>query len=136
MSYRLFLDDVRTIAMVPQLPQNADWTIVRNYDDFVKVITARGLPSFISFDHDLADVHYASFEKFMKGAASYKELYENCKEKTGYHCAKWLIDYCLDNDKKLPLYFVHSANPAGRDNINGILNSFKQFQTSQSENEE
>ena len=46
-------------------------------------------------------------------------------EKTGYHCAKWLIGYCMDNKKELPTWSSHSANPVGRDNINNILFNFK-----------
>ena len=132
MSYRLFLDDIRNPADVKwiQLPL-APWVIVRKYEDCVKVIEQRGLPEFITFDHDLADVHYEIFAKFLKGAASYDELYANCKEKTGYHCAKWLVDYCLDNDKKLPTFVVHSMNSVGSQNITSLLNNFKKFQATQ-----
>jgi hypothetical protein len=48
-------------------------------------------------------------------------------EKTGYDAAKWLIDYCIDNKLDLPIWNCQSANPVGKDNINGILNSFKNF---------
>ena len=40
-------------------------------------------------------------------------------------CAKWLIEYCLDNNKNLPEYYVHSANPVGAKNIKSLLDSFK-----------
>lgn len=40
-------------------------------------------------------------------------------------CAKWLVDYCIDNKERLPKIFVHSANPVGADNILGLLNNFK-----------
>lgn len=131
MSYLLFLDDVRSLSDVPQLPQNANWTIVRNYDQFVETITKRGLPSFISFDHDLSDEHVCDFILNVRNTG--KIDYDKYQEKTGMSCAKWLVDYCLDNDKKLPLYLVHSANPPGAANINGLLSRFKQFQSSQSE---
>lgn len=45
-------------------------------------------------------------------------------EKTGYDCAKWLVEYCLDNNLKLPKWNIQSANPVGKDNINGLLLSF------------
>ena len=48
---KLYLDDVR-------IPQTEGWEIVRNYDDFVKWIEENGLPDIVSFDHDLAEVHY------------------------------------------------------------------------------
>jgi len=50
------------------------------------------------------------------------------EEKTGMDCAKWLVDYCLDNDEKLPLFSSQSANPPGRDNILSLLTNFKKSQ--------
>lgn len=46
------------------------------------------------------------------------------KEKTGYHCAKWLIYYCLDNNKKLPrIILIHSMNNVGVKNIESLFKS-------------
>ena len=53
------------------------------------------------------------------------------KEKTGYDSAKWLIDYCLDNNLDLPLCFIHSMNPAGKENIEMLLNNFIKFKQKQ-----
>lgn len=39
-------------------------------------------------------------------------------------CAKWLVDYCIDNGQPLPIFYVHSVNPVGADNIRGLLNGF------------
>lgn len=86
---------------------------VKKYHDFVYWIMDNGLPDEISFDHDLSDIHCS------------KSTY---KEKTGMDCAKWLVDYCLDNKVKLPEYNVHSANPTGAENIERILSNFKKFQ--------
>ena len=93
---KLYLDDVRN-------PKTKGWTIVRNYEEFVKHIEENGLPEEISFDHDLGE-----------------------DIKTGYDCAKWLCNYCWTNGIPIPTYNVHSANPVGRDNIIGILKSFEQ----------
>ena len=41
--------------------------------------------------------------------------------KSGYDCAKWLVDYCIDNDTQIPYWNVQSANPVGKENINGLL---------------
>ena len=46
---------------------------------------------------------------------------ENNTEKTGNDCAKWLLEYCYENDLKLPQCMVHSANPVGADNIRKTL---------------
>ncbi len=46
-------------------------------------------------------------------------------EKTGYHCAKWLIDYCIDNKKELPHeIIVHSMNPYGSRNIKSLFDTY------------
>ena len=90
------MDDVRN-------PKTNGWTIVRNYEEFVKHIEENGLPDEISFDHDLGE-----------------------DIKTGYDCAKWLCNYCWTNGIPIPTYNVHSANPVGRDNIIGVLKSFEQ----------
>ncbi len=63
-----------------------------------------GLPEYVSFDHDLADIS------------------DSHKEKTGYDCVKWLVDYCIDNKIiKFPNYQVHSANPIGKKNITSYV---------------
>jgi hypothetical protein len=92
------------------------WVIVRNYKEFTDYITNNGLPKLISFDHDLADVHYLN-QNVIK--------YDSFTEKTGYDCAKWLCDYCLINDKKIPDYYVHSMNVVGKQNIISYINNYK-----------
>jgi hypothetical protein len=125
---KLFLDDVRSITDV--YDNDKDFIIVKNYEEFISWINSNGLPDFISFDHDLADEHYnIGIDLYIEDKPLDYSLY---KEKTGMECAKWLINYCLDNNLKLPDFKVHSANPAGRDNILSILTNFKKFQ----ENEE
>jgi hypothetical protein len=48
-------------------------------------------------------------------------------EYTGYDCAKWLVDYCMDNDLDLPYWDIQSANPVGKTNINSIMNNYRKF---------
>lgn len=74
---------------------------LRSYVEFVAYVTQFGLPDFISFDHDLG------------------------LEESGFDCAKWLVNYCLNNRKKLPDFTVHSQNPVGKQNIESLLNNFK-----------
>lgn len=61
MYYHIFLDDTRMPAKVNwiELPL-VDWVVIRNYKDFVDIITKYGVPQTISFDHDLAEEHYAT----------------------------------------------------------------------------
>ena len=56
MYYNLFLDDERFPCKVSwiNLPP-VQWEIVRNYSQFIQIITERGLPEHISYDHDLSD---------------------------------------------------------------------------------
>ena len=58
--YNLFLDDVRIPTHVTwvEIPKNQHYSVVRNYNEFVDLITLRGLPKFVCYDHDLADCHY------------------------------------------------------------------------------
>lgn len=125
MSYHLFLDDERKVADVTwiKLPQVL-WTIVRNYEDFVKVIETRGLPEHISFDHDLGPAHYR--ESMYNPDKHYNNYYTNgILVGTGYHCAKWLVEYCMDNKLPLPKWTVHSMNPIGRENIESLLTGYE-----------
>ncbi|KFF29696.1 hypothetical protein IQ37_04605 [Chryseobacterium piperi] len=93
-----------------------DWYIVRNYQEFVKRILEDGLPDMISFDHDLADIHYFDVD------------ISEFAEKTGCDCAKWLIEYCMDHQMNLPEFYSHSMNPVGRDNMMNLLENFKNHQ--------
>ena len=46
-------------------------------------------------------------------------------EKTGMDCAKWLVEYCINNNLKFPDYEVHSMNVIGKMNIKSYIESFK-----------
>jgi hypothetical protein len=120
MNYKLFIDDERLPSHVKwvTLPRGP-WVVVRNYDHFVKYITQHGLPSFVSFDHDLGLEHYA------QGFAGTAPTYENYKEKTGYECAKWLVEHCIQHNYDFPEYQVHSMNPIGGKNIRSYIESYK-----------
>lgn len=112
MTWTLFLDDIR-------FPEDVRYNygtycnvrICRSMDDAVWAVRQYGLPVFISFDHDLADEHYIISDG----------------EKTGYTFAKWLCDYIMDNNLRLPVgfgYHVHSMNPIGAENIRCYMNNF------------
>ena len=99
---KLYLDDIRT-------PKDDDFIIVRSFQEAVKFVQQNGIPNYISFDHDL-------------GCDEFNNIYPS-----GYDFAKWLIEMDLDNLYKFPEDFkfnVHSANPIGKANIEGILNNY------------
>jgi hypothetical protein len=110
--YKLYLDDLRYPDLHP------DWRIARNYHDAVWMVTNYGLPYYISFDHDLADVHYVIGEPI--GTA------HSPPEFTGYDFAKWFCNWVMDNDVCLNDfdYGVHSANPVGAENIRCYMANF------------
>lgn len=132
MSYNLFLDDERQPKDVKwiALPL-VNWRIVRTYKDFVGVIKKDGLPSKISFDHDLADEHYSEYTRISKRDGSSDFKYDKMREKTGYDAAKWLVDYCIEWDKDLPECFIHTLNPIGGLNIKSILENYRKYRESE-----
>jgi hypothetical protein len=110
----LWLDDLRNPfndleGKVPKEEGLIEWVL--NYEQFIQWIEKFGLPDIISFDHDLADFDI-------------KNTQPNHQEKTGMDCAKWLVNYCIDNNEKLPKFYVHSANPVGSKNIESLLKNF------------
>lgn len=85
--------------------------IVRSYEA-VNIVKEYGVPTFISFDHDL-------------GNDSNGDLL-----KSGYDLAKWLVDADLDDTYIIPLdlsYKVHSQNPVGKENIIALLEGYLQY---------
>lgn len=76
---------------------------IKNYDDFISFINTKGLPECICFDHDLGE------------------------GKTGYDCAKFLVDYCIKHNCDLPDYYSQSDNIVGKTNILQLLDRYKKF---------
>jgi hypothetical protein len=102
----VYLDDKRT----PLDRADFSWIILRTFAEFTHYILRYGLPDFLSFDHDLG------------------ELPDGELAPTGFDAAKWLVEYCLDNDLRMPGFAVHSSNPSGGDNIVALLNNLRVFQ--------
>lgn len=120
----LFLDDERNPINVTWVPMpNVNWTIVRSFEEFKDAIRKNGLPELISFDHDLGDEAYQ--EAFKNNLKTFD--YTKVKEKTGYDCAIWLVNYCLDRRIPLPKYLVHTMNPIGGENITKLFESYQRF---------
>ena len=105
-------------------PYSIHW--VKSHHEFVEWIIFNGLPDAICFDHDLGmEVALQARENGMSKRES-RKLKQ--KELTGMDCARWLVEYCLDNQLQLPLYNIQSANPVGKENIDGLLKSFIKYQ--------
>lgn len=114
---KVYLDDLRT-------PIDNEWVVCRDYNDFIDKVSEIGLDNIetISLDHDLGET--AIREYFKNVTTNYVLNYDNIHEKTGYDCAKWLVEQCINNGTKLPLILTHSANPIGSANIMGYINNF------------
>lgn len=107
MDKMLYLDDVRDIP-------NGVYDLARSYDEAITYVQKHGIPSFISFDHDL-------------GVDENNNLLP-----TGYDFAKWLVEMDMNKTHTFPANFsfhVHSANPTGRANIESYLNNYFAFKS-------
>jgi hypothetical protein len=128
----LWLDDIRdplkdNWLVFSPIEQPFELVWVKSFKEFVDWIGANGLPTAICFDHDLGlEYHYTELDPEEENG--YELRYDDYKvELSGYHAAKWLVEYCMDNDEDLPLYNIQSANTVGKDNIDGLLKSFIKF---------
>lgn len=128
----LWLDDIRDpkeniwhnwLATHNVNPFHYNITWVKTYGDFTKWVRKNGLPDVICFDHDLADNWELRSES---DVTKWFDMTEN-SEYTGYDAAKWLVEYCMDNDLDLPKWNIQSANPVGADNIRGLLNNYTKY---------
>ena len=108
----LWLDDARNpfkdnwISNYAIRYENENIVWVKNYNEYVDYITTNNMPDMIAFDHDLGEA----------------------VDKNGFDCAKWLVEYCMDNNIKLPRWTIQSANPVGKENINKLLINYKKYE--------
>jgi hypothetical protein len=125
MSWKLFIDDdcdgarnpaitvenrawrslMNLPAIKPDTSQHGDWVLARSADEAMRVVDECGMPSFISFDHDLGD------------------------GKDAISVAHWLVERDMDG-QPFPDDFafeVHSGNPVGRANIRGLIDNYFEF---------
>lgn len=104
----IFLDDFRK----PEQCFDTSQCIVfcaATFDEFVDVLN-RTYNEFnrvdeIWFDHDLGE-----------NAGS------------GYDCAKYLVEFCIEKNMPLPEYHIQSNNPVGKLDIDSYLRSFLKSQ--------
>lgn len=103
--YKIFFDDIRTVEMVYGPGKNEEFEVVRNVEDFKELIEERGIPSFISFDHDL-------------GLDSDGNIAEDA-----YDAVKWMV-YDKEYDLRYMQFGVHSDNPVGAENIMKLIRNW------------
>jgi hypothetical protein len=120
-SKNIYLDDLRTPK---DLPFCETWEIVRSYDEFISKVNEIGFEKIgiISLDHDLGDSAMAEWQNNV--VKNYELEYKNISEKTGYDCAKWIVEQWMQG-KPICKVVTHSANAIGSANIMGYINNFK-----------
>lgn len=91
---------------------NCNFIWVKNFYQFVDYIKKNGIPEFISFDHDLNN------RGGKEGLSDEQKLNND-----GVNCAKWLVNFCKQNNQPLPKFYVHSANPKYGPEITRVLTS-------------
>ena len=94
---KIFIDDERTPEThqkylnqfgVDSFNNYEGFVVVKNFCEFKKCVIKNGLPTHLSFDHDLG------------GGPE------------GIDCLKWIVNYHLDNDIKWKIECrFHTANP-------------------------
>jgi hypothetical protein len=128
----LWLDDIRD----PKDTIWVDWMVengiilsefnitwVKSYGEFTKWIEKNSLPSLICFDHDLGED--VAKGRVSKGMSKRQARILKRETLSGFDCAKWLIEFCLDNELNAPDFKIQSANPVGAENIKGLIENFR-----------
>ena len=103
--WNLFLDDLRSPLYVDQDGVRV-WVVARDLREAKRLCERQGMPSFISFDHDLGP------------------------DEDSMMFLKWLAYEFFDEARhRVPGYQVHSANPVGSENIVSFMESWKRSLT-------
>jgi hypothetical protein len=104
-TWKLFLDDIREPSYVyrdsddPEVHPSV-WTVARSTEEAKAMVQAKGMPSLISFDHDLGG------------------------NDTAMVFLGWLAREYWDGESPIPMWKIHSDNPVGRQNIRSFMRSW------------
>jgi len=108
--YALYLDDCRNPTVtIDGLP----WVIARTYEEFKHELDTRGMPDFVSLDHDLFEEHMQMYFYMRKNGLTAID-YSTFEEKTGVDCCKALV-YAIDANEDYPRLPInlHTHNKYG-----------------------
>jgi hypothetical protein len=109
MTYNLFIDDERwptDATWADWYPHRDNWVVARNWPEVLELLESLGVPSYISFDHDLGP----------------DEITIN-----GYEIAQKIVEGDMDGKWQIPegfSFYVHSKNVVGARNISGLLDNY------------
>lgn len=131
----LWLDDIRDpyefSSYWPISGEDLKIVWVKSFKEFIDWISKNGLPTAMSLDHDLSFEHMEDFmeqQLVTPKGQMIEPRYHLFTEGTGYDCAQWVCDYCLDRNVALPVFASHSANIVGRKNIMKLLTNFEKHE--------
>lgn len=99
---------------IQEMYRNEEWVVARSYGDAMVEVLSRGFPAYISFDHDLGHDKYTGFF-FAKQLVENDIISGDRESRSAY---KFPADFG---------YYVHSQNPPGAKNIQGLLNAYLEF---------
>ena len=127
----LWLDDIRNpykdrwlFDYAPEYVSDENNVIwAKSFKDFTEWILLNGLPNKIAFDHDLGED--VAKGKVADGMSKRQARIQKRETMSGFDCAKWLVEYCIDYDVDLPKWVIQSANPVGKENIDGLLSNYR-----------
>ena len=97
----IWLDDWRSPDVPDMYRETVAW--VKDYESFVEQVKVFGDKigqCKVYFDHDLG------------------------MGKSGYDCAKFLVEWCMEKGYDVPDYDIQSANPIGRKNIESVFETY------------
>lgn len=101
----IFLDDYRKPNKYVNMNLNRVYQAY-SYQDFIDLVNnlyrKYNIIDEVWFDHDLGPVEQGN----------------------GLDCAKYLVNFCIENNMKLPEYHIQSANSVGKANIDSYLRSY------------
>ena len=102
----LWLDDYRNPKNY--LIRDYEITWVKTFEEFCSHLEKNGLPDIVCFDHDLGT------------------------EKSGYDCAKYLVNYCQQHNLDIPQYDIQSSSVVGKENIRSLMDNWHRLFISKS----
>lgn len=110
MAWKLWLDDDSgkpdMEAWRSPPPNETDWKVAHSTAEAIALIILNDCPIFIDFDHDLG-------------------LDADGEPDTAMRLLNIWADYYPDDIEKIEGYHIHSRNPAGSQNIQAFMDSWK-----------
>lgn len=130
LEYALYLDDCRLPTATVKVPKFEDdgvdalelpWVIARTHEEFVAILNERGIPRYVTLDHDLYEEHMKMY--FHMKEEGIEEIdYTQFQYKTGVEACKLLVEV-YKMGIVMPYINLHTHNRYGREVMLDVLRS-------------